>query len=119
MAERAIVDINKDPVLIPSNTTKKFTFEPVPVKDRKGNYIFFKAKNASQEKEYKLILSFGKDGSKNGGIVIRIPAAEAQNEFIIRISAQYKWFSDDNNWITIYPEGGDLEVSLIQISHAD
>lgn len=118
LSERSVVQINKDPLLIANNTQHKFEFVPVPVKDRKSNYIFFRARNVSKV-DYKLIISFGKDQIKNGGIVIKVPAGEDLYEFVVRISAQYKWFSDDNNWITFYPEGGDFEVSLLQISYSD
>jgi tetratricopeptide (TPR) repeat protein len=118
LSERSIVQINKEPLLIANNTTHKFDFISVPVKDRKSNYIFFRARNVSKT-DYKLIISFGKDQQKNGGIVVKVPAGEDLYEFVVRISAQYKWFSEDNNWITFYPEGGDLEVSLMQISYSD
>jgi hypothetical protein len=118
LSERSIVQLNKDPLLITNNTQHKFEFIPVPVKDRKSNYFFFRARNVSQG-EYKLIISFGKDQTKNGGVVIKVPAGEDLFEFVVRISAQYKWFSDDNNWITFYPEGGDFEISLMQISYSD
>lgn len=118
LSERSIVQINKDPLLINANTTHKFEFDPVPAKDRKSNYIFFKARNASK-KDYKLIISFGQDNSKNGGVVIKIPSGEQPYDYIVRISAQYKWFSEDNNWITFYPENGDIEVYLMQVSYSD
>jgi tetratricopeptide (TPR) repeat protein len=118
LSERSIVQINKDPLLIPNNTTHKFEFLPVPVKDRKSNYIYFTARNTS-EKEYKLIINFGKDQVKNGGVVVKVPPGAELNQYIVRISAQYKWFSDDNNWVTFYPEGGDIEVNLLQISYSD
>lgn len=118
LSERSIVQINKDPLVIPNNTTHKFEFLPVPVKDRKSNYIYFTARNTS-DKEYKLIINFGKDQVKNGGVVVKVPPGAELNQYIVRISAQYKWFSDDNNWITFYPEGGDIEVNLLQISYSD
>ncbi len=118
LTERSIVQINREALLIPNNTTHKFEFNPVPAKDRKSNYIFFRARNVS-DKEYKLIISFGEGQSKNGGVVVKVPAGESMYEFVVRISAQYKWFSDDNNWISFYPEGGDIEVSLMQISYSD
>ena len=37
-------------------------------------------------------------------------------DYIIRVGGQYKWVSEDNNWISLQPEGGSAEVSLIQIS---
>jgi tetratricopeptide (TPR) repeat protein len=118
ISERAIVQINKDPILIKDNTTKKFEFLPVSVKDRRSNYIYFKATSRTAD-NYKVIISFGQDQSKNGGMVIRIPRNIGPSDFIVRISAQYKWFSEDNNWLTFYPEGGDIEVSLVQISYSD
>ncbi len=118
LSERAIVDVNREPLLIENNTTEKFTFPPVPVQNRKSNYIFFKATNKS-ENDYKVILSFGEGSAKNGGVVVKVPPGSEENEFLVRISAQYKWFSEDNNWITLYPEGGDLELGLMQISNSD
>lgn len=118
LSERMIVQLNKDSRIISNNTQEKFDFLPVAVKDRRSNYIFFRAKNLSTG-EYKLIVNFGKGQTKNGGVVVKIPPGEDLHEYIIRISAQYKWFSDDNNWITFYPEGGDLEVFLVQISYSD
>jgi hypothetical protein len=118
LSERAIVQINKDPVLIKDNTTKKFEFIPVPVKDRKSNYVFFKATSKTPE-SFKVIISFGQGGAKNGGMVMRVPKNVGSSDFIVRISAQYKWFSEDNDWITFYPEGGDIEVALVQISYSD
>ena len=118
LGERSIVQINKAPLVIASNTEHRFEFISVPVKDRKSNYIFFRARNVSKT-EYKLIISYGKDQVKNGGFVVKVPAGQDLYEFIVRISAQYKWFSDDNNWISFYPEGGDFEVNLMQISYSD
>lgn len=118
ISERAIVDINREPLLIKSNTTERFVFNPVPIQTRKSNYIFFKATNKS-EQEYKIILSFGEGTAKNGGVVVRVPPGNEENEYIVRISAQYKWFSEDNDWITMYPEGGDIEIGLMQITSSD
>jgi tetratricopeptide (TPR) repeat protein len=118
LGERSIVQINKELLLIPSNTTHKFEFMPVPAKDRKSNYIFFKARNVANH-DFKLIISFGQDQAKNGGVVVKVPAGENVYDYIVRISAQYKWFSDDNNWISFYPEGGDIEVYLVQVSYSD
>jgi hypothetical protein len=118
LSERSIVQMNKNPLLIPNNTQHKFDFLSVPAKDRKSNYLYFTARNVS-DKEYKLIVNFGQNSAKNGGFVVKVPPGGEMNEYIVRISAQYKWFSDDNNWITFYPEGGDIEVSLLQISYSD
>jgi hypothetical protein len=116
--DNAIVDINQEQMLIPENTDKRFAFVPMPVSVRKENYLLIKARNPV-EREFKMLVSFGSDGAKHGGFAVRIPESEETNEFIIRIGSQYKWFSEDNNWISIYPEGGDLEISLVRLSKSD
>jgi tetratricopeptide (TPR) repeat protein len=118
LSDHSIVQINSTPILIENTTTQKFDFLPVPVQDRKGNYLYFRARNMSDE-EHKVIIRYGSGGTMNGGVVVRIPESDRQNEFIVRISKQDKWFRADNDWITMYPEGGDVEVSLIQISYSD
>jgi hypothetical protein len=64
-------------------------------------------------------MNFGANNTKNGGIAIRIPESGNEKDFLVRIGALYKWFSEDNNWLSIYPEGGDIEVSLIRISKSN
>lgn len=53
---------------------------------------------------------------KNGGIIIRLSEDENLNVYLVRIGTQYKWFSEDNNWLTIQAEGGEVEISKISIS---
>ena len=116
--DNAIVDVNQNPLLIKSNTEKKFSFNPMPVSVRKENYILIKAKNPVDH-NFKIFMNFGQDNTKNGGIAIRIPESSDEKEFLIRIGGLYKWFSEDNNWVSIYPENGDIEVSLIRISKSN
>jgi len=35
---------------------------------------------------------------------------------VVRIGSQYKWFSEDNNWIEFLPENGEIELGVAQIS---
>ena len=30
-----------------------------------------------------------------------------------------EWFSEDNNWLSIYPENGEIEISFLRISKSD
>jgi len=116
--DNAIVDINLETILIPQDTDKRFSFVPMPVSVRKENYILIKANNPVA-RDFKMLVSYGSGGAKNGGFAIKIPESDEPQEYIIRIGAQYKWFSEENNWLSIYPEGGDLEVSLIRISKSN
>jgi len=118
ITDNAIVDVCNTDTEITNNSVKKFSFEPIFRKDRKNNYILLKAKNLGKS-EFKIIMNYGRNESKNGGFVLKVPENDRFNNFIIRIGNQYNWFSIDNNWISIYPESGNLEVELIQISNGN
>lgn len=118
MNDNIVKNVNWENVRINENTEKKFTFEAIPVKDRKNNYIILKARNLSG-KDFKVIMSYGIDDAKNGGTLIRIPDKDQELDYIVRIGTQYKWFSQDNNWVSFYPEGGDIEISLIRVTKSD
>ncbi|MBI9038371.1 MAG: hypothetical protein JEY97_09580, partial [Bacteroidales bacterium] len=114
--DNAIVEVCNTQTEITNNSEKKFYFEPVFRKDRKNNYILLRAKNLGKS-EFKIVMNYGQNNSKNGGFVLKVPEDDQTIDFIIRIGNQYNWFSLDNNWISIYPESGNLEVELIQISN--
>ena len=113
--ENSIVDVIKSADTITKGSTGKFEFEPIKINVRKSNYIFIKARNIG-DKPAKLIFSYGSDGSKNGGFVVQVIEGETYNDYIVRVGNQYKWFSEDNNWLIIYPENGDVEISMLRIS---
>jgi len=114
----AIVDVIKVPTIINSGKTEKIMFEPIRINVRKSNYILVKAKNLSGN-SFKIIFGYGSKTGKNGGFVVSVPEGNESNDYIIRVGNQYKWFSDDNNWISVYPENGDIEISLLRISKSD
>ncbi|MBU1010206.1 MAG: hypothetical protein KKD74_08735 [Bacteroidetes bacterium] len=113
--ENKLVVLNETPVALANNTDKRFEFLPVNTSERRSNYILIKAKNTGKN-NFSLIVSYGSSTGKNGGFVLPIPASAEYKDYIVRIGSQYKWFSEDNVWINFYPENGDVEVSLIQIS---
>ena len=113
--ENAITDIVNKTWVVASKSTEKLTFEPVPINVRKSNYLLVKAKSLTG-KPASVIFSYGSSTGKNGGFVVTIPEGEQSNDFIIRVGNQYKWFSEDNNWLEIYPENGDIELTLVRIS---
>jgi len=53
---------------------------------------------------------------KNGGFVVTLAQDTGSNDYLIRIGNQYKWFSEDNNWITILPQNGSVDIDLVRIS---
>lgn len=113
--ENSIVDVIVSSDTISSGISEKFDFEPVKISVRKSNYIFLKAKNLTG-KPFKIIFSYGSDSGKQGGFVVQIVEGEVFNDYIIRVGNQYKWFSEDNNWFTIHPENGNVEITMLRIS---
>lgn len=118
IADNAIEDIVKQNVIIQSNQTRKFSFKPVPVTVRQSNYVLVRANNINGN-TFNVIFTFGKGKTKNGGFVVRVPEGKGNQEFIIRIGTQYKWFSEDNDWISVFSENNPLDVSLIRISKSE
>lgn len=116
--ENSIVDVISQTITIASNTKETITFEPIRVNVRKSNYVFIKATNLSGD-AFKIIFGYGSDKGKNGGFVVQVPEGSEQNDYIVRVGNQYKWFSEDNNWLSIYPENGDVEISFLRISKSD
>lgn len=116
--DNKLFELNTANLILPSNTPKRFEFKPVDVIERRGNYILVKARNTGT-KSFPLLISFGSKSGKNGGFVLPIPENGEVNDFIVRIGSQYKWFSEDNTWIEVYPENGEVEVGLMQISKSE
>ncbi len=101
--------------VIEDNISIRYNFEPIDVVDRRSNYILIKAKNLS-ESAFPLLVNYGSSTGKNGGFVLPIPENDEVNDFIIRIGSQYKWFSEDNIWLELLPENGNIELHMIQIT---
>lgn len=110
-----IRELNTAALTIDANLSRRFSFEPVDVTERRSNYILIKARNTG-DKSYPLLVNFGSKSGRNGGFVLPIPENQEYNDFIVRIGAQYRWFSEDNTWIELIPENGSIEVTTIQIS---
>ncbi len=118
IADHAIVDILNSSVIISNNTERKFDFIPVDIRQRKNNYIVMKARVLSETKP-KVYLNYGREATRSGGIVLKSIKDNELNDYIIRVSAQDPWYRIDNSWLKLYSEGGDIEVTYIQISTAD
>lgn len=100
---------------IAANTSKRFNFKPIDATTRKNNYILIKAKNLS-ETAFTLYVTYGSNKGRSGSFILRIPESKDLNDFIIRIGSQYKWFSEDNTWIELAPENGNIEIELMEIT---
>lgn len=115
LAANKLAELVSDAITINSGETKRFEFEPVDATTRRGNYILLKTKNLG-ERQFIMYISYGSKNGKNGGFTVSVPKNQDVNDFIVRIGSQYKWFSEDNTWIEILPEGGNIEISSMEIT---
>ena len=116
ISENAIVDVLKTPVTIAAGDEKKFSFEPVAIASRKDNFVYLRIRNLSG-KPFNILMRYGRDAQANGGVVIRNVTTDGKiNERLISVRDQDLWYRADNNWLSLFPQGGDIEVSFIQVS---
>lgn len=116
LEEHLVVELNREEKSISERKEMKFTFDPLEPIQRRSTYILLTAENPSPD-PLKIYLNYGKGSTKNGGIVFK--AQPNEGEYIIRVSSQYRWYDQPNDWIGIYPEGGDFKVSVIQMATGD
>ncbi len=118
IAENAIVDVLNSAQTVANGVEKQFDFEPVNIISRKNNYLYIKIRNLS-DRPFSVMLRYGKDKQINGGAVIKNISGDGKvNERLVSVREQDPWYRNDNNWISLYPQGGDVEVTFIQISRA-
>lgn len=118
IAENAIADVLNSSVTIPAGTEKQFGFTPVNMASRKNNFVYLKIRNLSG-KPFNVLMRYGVDKQSNGGVVIRNLSVDGKvNERLVSVRDQDAWYREENNWISLYPQGGDVEVSFIQVSRA-
>ncbi|MCX6248423.1 MAG: hypothetical protein NTW10_11885 [Bacteroidetes bacterium] len=118
IAENAIVDVLNSAQTVSNGVEKQFDFAPVNIISRKNNYLYIKIRNLSN-KPFNVMLRYGKDKQVNGGGVIKNLSGDGKvNERLISVREQDPWYRNDNNWISLYPQGGDVEVTFIQISRS-
>jgi len=98
------------------NTEEKFKFKPIAFKDRSENYILIEVKRIDPDSQVKLFVNFGKGGSQNGGYSIPLKSKDGYHSYFVSIGKQVRWVNQDNDYISLLPEGGDVEVKLIKLS---
>ncbi|MBN2236479.1 MAG: hypothetical protein JW729_02905, partial [Bacteroidales bacterium] len=114
----SVVSLVSIPEVITAGMEKKYTFAPIDYRDRQNNYILIEMKN-NTAKQMRVFISFGKNGSKNGGYSVNLIQRDGYTKYFVSIDRQLRWISEDNNWLSLLPEGGDLEVNIIQISREE
>jgi len=118
LEDHAMIDLVPSTISINTDEEKKFNFTPIEMRLRKNNYISIKARKTS-ETDPKIYINYGKGSARNGGIVLRSITSDENGDYLVRVSVQDKWYREDNNWISVYSEGGSVEITRMQIAQGD
>jgi hypothetical protein len=117
MIDNSVVEVSSESFILKKDLEKRLRFKPVEINLRKNNYLVVRAR-ISGDSNPKLYINYGCENLKNGGVVVKNINSELLTDFVINISTQDKWFREDNNWLSLYSENGDLEVTSVRISQA-
>ena len=115
LSDHAILNLYSQVLVISKGNDKQFNFDAIDPSLRKNNYILLNARSTGKTIP-KVYLDYGKDSQKNGGIVLRNLDKSTLKDFLISISIQDKWFREENNWIRIVVETGEIEITKVQIA---
>lgn len=114
--QEVLSEVSSNRQTVTNYSEKRFTFSPVN-KSEAGYYIVIRAGKKSDDKT-DVVMNYGEGDKKSGGFTFSLPTKETVN-YVIRVSTQYNWYHNANDWITIYPMGSDVEIENIQIVTAD
>lgn len=115
LRKESVLTLVSMPETIAGGIEKKYLFKPIDYRDRQNNYILIEMKNSSNSK-IRVFINFGKDNLKNGGYIVNLVQREGYTKYFVRIDRNLRWQNEENNWISLLPDGGDLEINRILIS---
>ncbi|MBI9033988.1 MAG: hypothetical protein JEZ03_05935, partial [Bacteroidales bacterium] len=118
MTAHEFLDLVQDSIVLHHDQNKRFTFKTIPAPNKKNNYILIKASRLEDD-HAKIFVSYGQDGRKNGGFVLKELPTDNPKEFIFRVSNHSRWISEDNNYIDVYSQGGSVKIVTLQLSRGD
>jgi tetratricopeptide (TPR) repeat protein len=113
--DNAMRKLHSGSMILANNEVKKFTFDPIDFADRKNSILLIKVRNL-EDSEFKVIMNYGIGGAKKGGVILPMNSEGDAQEFIIPLGKQYTWSSEGNNYISLTPQGGGIELLVMEIS---
>lgn len=111
--------ISESTIKIKNGETHRINMDPIDISDRRDIYFYIQLKNISKIKNQKIIFNYGRNGQKNGGVIVRLVESDETTDYLVRVGNQYRWFNQDNNWISLQSEGGEVELLLCKITKAE
>jgi hypothetical protein len=102
---------------IDANTVSHFEFTPVKNKEF-GNYIRINA-SAPNAKPTDVLLTYGNENGKSGSFTFTMKNDTLFHDYLIRISSQFNWYNEANNWFQIYPINNSIKLKQAEILKGD
>ncbi|MEJ5304143.1 MAG: tetratricopeptide repeat protein [Bacteroidales bacterium] len=87
----------------------------LPAVARSSRAIIVVTLSKQPAEDSKIVVNYGKGVTTTGGIVLRILKNPVTNTFIGQLGGQVGW-DDDNRWLNLIPEPGNLQVDAIIIT---
>ncbi len=117
LAEHSLREVVNQSVVMEGNSEKKFDFQPITYRDRSNNFIVLTASRT--DGSVKIFLNYGAGDQRHGGVVIsNIPEGKAR-QFVFNLTDRRSWRENENNWISIYTQGGGISIKGLDISKGD
>lgn len=118
-SSKSLQTISEGSTEISNRGVHRINFEPIDISERNDIYFHIQLKNVSKIKNLKVIFNYGRDGQKNGGVIVRLVESDETTDYLVRVGNQYRWFSEDNNWISLQAEGGNIDLLFCKITKAE
>mgnify|MGYP006277163505 FL=1 len=117
LAEHSLREVVNQTMAIDGNSEKKFDFQPITYRDRSNNYIVLTARRTGGNT--KIFLNYGAGDQRHGGVVIsNVPEGKAR-QFVFNLTDRRSWRENENNWISVYTQGGGISIKGLDISKGD
>ena len=110
---RGHMEVSNVREIVKNNVEKRFHFVPFD-RRRTGSHLSVTAVNGTGN-NLRLFINYGKDNQRSGGFSVSIGSQTGAADLRINISDQMRWITEENNWISITPVGGDIDIHSIKI----
>lgn len=113
-----ILSMISKPQTVENGTEVRMRFLPIKPQLKKGNYIYLKIKNKGEENA-RVYVRFGTNNDLAGNFVVTDLSSTEFKEHYIRISSSERWTKWAINWISLFPDGGDIEVEEMKMTKTE
>ncbi len=113
-----VLSMISKPLTVENGTELRMKFLPLKPQLKKGNYIVVKIKNKGEE-DARLNIRFGTDNDLAGNFVVTDLSKADFKEHYIKISTSDRWAKWQINWISLFPDGGDIEVEEMKMTKTE